>query len=611
MKTNRPLFFRSIALILVMLLSYSLTLFSQPQHYNYNTNGTNNSFPLGIAAGKNSQWLYLAGEFNQPTPAPAGTITKFWFRVGDTYPINATYTTFELKMGQSTITTLPTGAYYTPMTTVFARASYQIVAAGGTWFSITLDTPFPYNPAQSLIVEMGHCGGSGATGFPMCTTTLGTGRRNWSVGGCPFVYSSASTSVANIGLDISTVVNCNYSWATQTSGVSNLFQAVWAPSGLVCWVGGAAGTVRKTIDGGTTWTNGNPNPGVITGDIYNVWALDANTAILTTSPAATFIYRTTNGGTNWTQVFTQAGGFIDAIVMTNATTGYAYGDPVGARWSLWKTVNGGATWDSTGMYLPQAGSEAGWNNAMSVVGSNIWFGTNNTRVYRSTNGGATGSWTFAATTGNLNTYGVWFRDANNGMCVGTIAQITTNGGANWTNAGAVGGSGNMTSVGGLNDYFWLTRGTNTYGTTNFGSTWTGTGYTGTQALWASNFTTAANGCYTGWAVGAAGTIVKLTGIPVGIGNNNTTIPSEYNLEQNYPNPFNPVTSINFAIPKAGLVDLKVFDVLGREVAVVMNGYVPAGNHTAQFDASTLSSGVYFYTLTSGEFTSTKKMLLVK
>jgi hypothetical protein len=208
------------AVFLLLLLTFSNSLMAQlPQYYNYNTNGTNNSFPLGIAAGKNAQWLLLAGDLSNPTPAPAGNITKFWFRVGDTYPINnVTYTTFEIKLGQAAITALPTGSYYSPMTTVFSRPSYLINAAGGTWVQITLDTPFPYNPAQALIVEMGHCLGSPATGFPMCTTTLTGNRRNWSVGTCPFVYSSVSTSTLNCGVTI-----------TPPSVACSLIAGTWCP----------------------------------------------------------------------------------------------------------------------------------------------------------------------------------------------------------------------------------------------------------------------------------------------------------------------------------------------------------------------------------------------
>jgi hypothetical protein len=189
---------------IVMLVSvFAVNLMAQPPHYNYNTNGTNNSFPLGIAGGKNAQWLILAGTFSNPTPAPAGNITTFWFRVGDTYPINATFTTFELKLAQANITALPAGAYHGPMTTVFANASYVLAAPGGTWVQITLDAPFYYNPAQALIIEMGHCGGTGITGFPMCTTTLTGNMRNWSVGGCPFAFSGVSTSTLNCGVTIS------------------------------------------------------------------------------------------------------------------------------------------------------------------------------------------------------------------------------------------------------------------------------------------------------------------------------------------------------------------------------------------------------------------------
>lgn len=86
---------------------------------------------------------------------------------------------------------------------------------------------------------------------------------------------------------------------------------------------------------------------------------------------------------------------------------------------------------------------------------------------------------------------------------------------------------------------------------------------------------------------------------------------DYKLSQNYPNPFNPSTKINFSIPKAGNVTLKVYDVLGNEVATLVNGYKNAQSYQVEFDASALSSGVYFYTLKVDNFTQTQKMILMK
>jgi hypothetical protein len=87
---------------------------------------------------------------------------------------------------------------------------------------------------------------------------------------------------------------------------------------------------------------------------------------------------------------------------------------------------------------------------------------------------------------------------------------------------------------------------------------------------------------------------------------------KYFLAQNYPNPFNPSTTINFSVPEENtLVSLKIYNSLGQEVGTLINQVVPAGNHEVQFDASRLSSGVYFYTLTAGSFVESKKMTLMK
>lgn len=96
-------------------------------------------------------------------------------------------------------------------------------------------------------------------------------------------------------------------------------------------------------------------------------------------------------------------------------------------------------------------------------------------------------------------------------------------------------------------------------------------------------------------------------------NNTSNIPAEYKLSQNYPNPFNPATKISYSIPKNSFVSIKVFDLLGREVATLLNENKPAGEYSINFNSSkfNLSSGIYLYKINAGDFSDTKKMILIK
>lgn len=101
------------------------------------------------------------------------------------------------------------------------------------------------------------------------------------------------------------------------------------------------------------------------------------------------------------------------------------------------------------------------------------------------------------------------------------------------------------------------------------------------------------------------------GPPTGTSNQSIEIPDSYKLFQNYPNPFNPVTKISFNIPQTGFVDLRIFDVLGKEVITLVSGIKQAGTYSVEFDASALASGVYYYEIIAGDFRKMKMMVLTK
>ena len=114
-----------------------------------------------------------------------------------------------------------------------------------------------------------------------------------------------------------------------------------------------------------------------------------------------------------------------------------------------------------------------------------------------------------------------------------------------------------------------------------------------------------------WAVGQNGTILKLDLTAVGIEEAEWQVVGSYHLAQNYPNPFNPTTTINFMLKKAGPVELVIYNIQGQKVATLVDAKMKAGTHSVTWNGSNLASGVYFYKLTSGDFTNVKKMMLLK
>jgi photosystem II stability/assembly factor-like uncharacterized protein len=405
-------------------------------------------------------------------------------------------------------------------------------------------------------------------------------------------------------------VSLNAQWSEQTSGVTTVLYSVSAVDNNVVWICGAGGKVLRTTNGGTNWSlTTSPNS---TLDLYNILGIDANTAVVTGSGSTAYVYKTINGGANWTQVFSQTGGFMNAISfmsLANTDALFMTGDPVGGRWSLWMSTNTGTTWDSTGLYLPQSGTETGYNNSLHVwrgpyYVTRIWFGTNNSRIYYYKYGQG---WSAQPTGAQTDILSITFGDTISGAAGSTTGGLyTTNGGINWGNNPTYIGTGSINGLTFTHEGVYYSRGTSVYFSAT-GYVFTPYTQTGTYNHLAKPNLISSNNI---WAIRSNGGISKFTS-SVGITPISTEIPSAYSLSQNYPNPFNPATVIRFSLSALGNTSLKVFDIMGREVQTLVNERLKAGTYETTFDGSKLPSGTYFYKLTSGDFAQTKRLTLIK
>lgn len=401
--------------------------------------------------------------------------------------------------------------------------------------------------------------------------------------------------------------SCNYIWSQQVSGFANVLYTCKAVNDQTGWAAGAVSKVIRTTDGGTTWLNANPNSS-FTGEVRNMEAIDALTAWVTTETAgSTAVYKTSNGGLNWVQVYSNATGQIKGIRMLNSTNGIMMGSPLNNFWNILLTTDGGNTWTPSPTRPAANIIHQGVNNCFQVSMPNIYWGTSNMSVMRSTDGGITFSEIDAPGSGNY-VIAVRFNESGLGFASGVQMTRSTNAGANYQ-LQSVPGAGNIDAIESAGNEFWFIRGTKIYKSTNGGDSWN-EAYTSPMTLTHMDFTDNTSGCKTGWAVGFGGNIHRMT-IVTAAGSNNSSIAEEYLLKQNFPNPFNPETFIEFALPKNGFTSLRVFDAAGNEISLLVNEEMKAGNHSVRFSGENLSSGIYFCTLSSGSFTKTQKMVLIK
>jgi len=367
------------------------------------------------------------------------------------------------------------------------------------------------------------------------------------------------------------------------------------------WVCGIR-TIMKTTNGGNNWIQQlTPAPNK---EFYEIFPIDSNLVYCVGTSET--ILKTTNGGNNWIAIrngpMYQGQSYL-SLFFTSKDTGWIAGEQY-----IYKTSDGCATFDST--YL------------------NYWL------------------------------YDLYFINSNTGLGVGAGGYVfkTTNGGTNWNEINIIPKPlGHIYKLSVINNKYcyFVERGRDFYKSTDFGDTWdsicsvpyfeqvnpdccffssistgwvggpgrllksTDGGYTWKQEYLQYGFqvlTMYFLNDNTGWVAGGKATIMHTTtgGEPLlNVANTGNEIPASYSLEQNYPNPFNQLSIINFKCSIGGYISIVLYDLLGKEVKTLVNEYKQPGTYQVSFNAEGLSSGIYFYKMTAGDFSETKKMILIR
>lgn len=395
-------------------------------------------------------------------------------------------------------------------------------------------------------------------------------------------------------------------WFLQNSGTTQFQRSVYFTDVNTGYVCGVNGYMLKTTNGGNNWSN----QFITSLGIYSVYFTSASTGI--TGGGSGNIFKTTNSGTNWIVQTFGTGPGIFSIHFPDVNTGYV----AGANDLVRKTTDAGSNWVTLSMGVGTTTSIF-FTDANTGYRTRVEGGTG--RVDKTTNGGFI--WTNSTFINSIYLGAIRFVDMNTGYAVGESGTVrkTTNAGGSWLAQSTGSTSHILYSV-----YFidaatgyavgaGLNLSTLIVKTTNGGNNWTNQSPNYNLILLSVYFIDA----NTGYAVGQNGVIFKTTtGGVTGIHPISNEVPTSFKLYQNYPNPFNPNTNIKFDVASNGrrqtsTVRMIIYDILGREVAMPVNEKLNPGTYEVDFDGTNYPSGIYYYRLSAGEYTETKRMALVK
>jgi photosystem II stability/assembly factor-like uncharacterized protein len=382
----------------------------------------------------------------------------------------------------------------------------------------------------------------------------------------------------------------NAQWI-RTYGPRNIAITSLASNGSNLFAGTGMGGIFISTNNGSGWAQLSVDT---TWSIYTIF-VNNNNLFAGTYPGARL---STNNGTTWSDIST--GLPSEDILSFTANSAYVFSGTSGH--GVYRSTNNGASWTSAGL------TSTGIRRL--IVRNGYIYAATASSVYVSTDNGS--SW-MTATTGLGTDYIEAFAMNDSNVFAGTFESgvfRSTDNGSNWTavNTGLPSTKVNaLLSIGNT-----LLAGTNNNGiylSMNNGSNWSAVN-NGLTDLTVKSITL----CGTNLFIGTDSTGVwrrALSEIITGIENNQVKTPRSISLEQNYPNPFNPSTTIKFSLVHSGHVSLKIYSILGKLIATLVNDNIASGDHQIQWNAEGLSSGTYYCRLQSGSAVETKKLVLLK
>lgn len=352
--------------------------------------------------------------------------------------------------------------------------------------------------------------------------------------------------------------------------------------------------ILRTTDVGVTWSELTIQN--LNASIANIIFVNNNFGIGVGGSGTIII--STDGGGNWISKNIGSTDNLKSICVTN--NGNLFACSYGKK--IFKSVDNGENWNSqeVAAYIL---------SDIAFVNDNIGFGVGlyNTSI-KTTDGGET--WfAIPPIIQDRSMFAITFINENIGYVVGgSEISKTTDGGNSWVLKYDAGGSqlNDITTYKGSTA--WVVGSDKILKTTNAGENWSRQSFSPYHYLYSAYCVDS----LTAFAIGGEGSLYKTTNGGVISGNKkDISNPESFQLYQNYPNPFNPLTTISYSIPEGQIIELKVHDLFGNEVAELVNEYKNAGSYSVSFNANNLSSGLYYYRIKAGSFVQTKKLVLLK